>query len=206
MLFDVTQETSEARERVLNTAEALFQQHGYQAVTMRDLARALEMRQASLYYHAPQGKEQLFVEVTQRGLARHRAGIEGALAEAHSDLTSQLMAVAGWFASQPSMNLMSMFEADMLAISPERAQVLMDAAYAALFMPLTRVFETAVSRGEIRSIDPDHMAGLFLTMLDGIMYTTRARHTRKSPETLACEMIDILLYGLKPRKEHILAQ
>lgn len=198
-----TQDTqSEARERVLYTAETLFQRHGYQSVTMRDLADALTMRQASLYYHVPQGKEQLFVAVTERGLARHAQGISQAIASAGPNLEAQLTAVAHWFIAQPPLKLFSMVEADMPALSAESAGRLMHMAEQSLFKPLSQAFAAAQERGEIRPMAPERLAGLFLTMMEGVLYSSRAQTPHIPPAELAGEMIDILLNGLHTAAHH----
>jgi len=49
------------RERLVQAALTLFAAQGYQAVSMRDLARHLGVQPGSLYYHV-QGKEELLVE------------------------------------------------------------------------------------------------------------------------------------------------
>ncbi|GHO47851.1 helix-turn-helix domain-containing protein [Ktedonospora formicarum] len=61
-----TSSDSEAHERVLNTAERLFGERGYQVVTLRDIAHEIGIRHTSLYHHFPRGKEELFVEATTR--------------------------------------------------------------------------------------------------------------------------------------------
>jgi len=64
-------------------------------VSMRDIADALAMRQASLYYHVPEGKEQLYVEVAMRNLRRHQAGINQAIAAIKNrGLETQLLAIS----------------------------------------------------------------------------------------------------------------
>lgn len=189
---------SEARERVLQAAQTLFHEHGYQAVTMRHLADSLDMRQASLYYHAPQGKEQLFVEVTERGLVKHQHGLQRAVRQAGPDLQQQLQAVADWFIAQPPLKLFSMVEADMPALSDENAARLMQRAEQALFAPLIAAFAAAYQRGEIRAIAPERVAGLFITMMEGVLYSSRTRKTAVPMDQLAYEMIDILLNGLRP--------
>ena len=73
------QTQSDARQRVLDTAEALFLARGYSAVTLRDIADALAIKQASLYYHFPEGKEQLFVAVLLDGVANHFNSIKAAV-------------------------------------------------------------------------------------------------------------------------------
>lgn len=193
----VKERMSSARKRVLDKAERLFHEQGYSAVSMRDVADGLGVRQASLYYHVPEGKEQLFVEVTRRSLARHRAGLETAVQTA-AHLQAQLEAVAAWFLSQPPLNLFSMLESDMATISAEKAQQLTAVAYDSLFQPLVTAFEAARARGEIRDCNPHHLAGAFLTILEGVMYVGRARHTTTPTTEIAAEMIDILLNGLRP--------
>ncbi len=108
---------SDSRVRLLDTAQQLFHQRGYKSVTMQQIARELGMRQASLYYHMPDGKEQLFVEVSARSFEQHRLGLQAAMSAAGSSLEDQLRAAATWFASQPPMSLLSMMHADMPALS-----------------------------------------------------------------------------------------
>ena len=102
---------SAARERVLQQAEQLFGERGYAAVTLRDIAAGLGIRQASLYHHVPGGKEALYVEVTERNLRRHHQGLELALAQA-GGMRAQLRAAARWLLSQPPMNLSRMVRSD----------------------------------------------------------------------------------------------
>ena len=83
-------EESAARERVLDVAEALFQERGLARVTMRDVADALGMRQASLYHHAPGGKAQLYREVFERMIDHHKAGLEAAVRSAGPEVRARL--------------------------------------------------------------------------------------------------------------------
>lgn len=75
--------------RILDTAEDLFAKRGFAAVKLRDIASAIGMRHASLYYYAPGGKEQLYIEVMDRVLRRHRAGLEHVIVAAGDDLREQ---------------------------------------------------------------------------------------------------------------------
>jgi len=190
-------ETLDARERVLEVAEQLFHERGYNAVSMRDIAEALDMRQASLYYHVPNGKEQLFVEITQRGLIRHRQGLEEMIAGAEPNIEAQLLAAAHWLSDHAPIKLLSMLETDMPAISREGSQKLTYLAFQCFFVPLTRLFGRAIEAGELRPFDPNQLAGHFLSMMDGISYTTTAGHTQVPMDQLAKEMVDILLNGVR---------
>lgn len=188
-----------AKERVLITAEELFHERGYNAVSMRDIAEALDMRQASLYYHVPDGKEQLFVEVTERGLQRHQGGLDEAIRIAQPAIAAQLKAAAHWFASHLPMKLLSMLETDMPSISAQNSQKLIFMAYQAMFVPIIHIFQEAMERGEVRQMDPTRLAGHFLSMMDGVSYTATAGHTDEPMDKMIDDMIDVLLNGAYPR-------
>jgi AcrR family transcriptional regulator len=55
----------ETRERILNAAEELFANNGYNGTSLRDVARAAELQTAAIGYHYPT-KEELFDTVVRR--------------------------------------------------------------------------------------------------------------------------------------------
>ncbi len=193
-------ELSDAKQRVIDVAEQLFMQRGYAAITLRDIADALEMRQASLYYHFPEGKEQLFMAVAGRVFERHQAGMQKAIAQSENNLRAQLQAVAAWFASQPPMHLMGMMHADMPALSKAQGEQLTQIAYQALFTPLRSMFLTAQARGEIRPMHPDLLVGCVLALLDGLNFGQQ-RNNAPPRAVMVDEIISILLDGLRFREE-----
>lgn len=188
-----------ARQRVLDVAEHLFNERTYNAVTMKDIARQLGIRQASLYYHVPDGKEQLFVEVAIRTFERHRDGLQSAIEKAGPDLEKQLVAASNWFTSQPPMHLLSMMHADMPALERENTALLSNIAYQCLFWPLAQVFQAAAERGEIRTLSPNLLAGAFLALMDGIAYSAENQPGTPSKEAMARALISMMLDGLRPR-------
>jgi AcrR family transcriptional regulator len=139
----------EARQRVLAAAERLFAERGYNSVTLRAIAGVIGIRHASLYHHAPGGKEQLYVEVVERNLRRHAAGLQGAMDGADSSLRAQLQGIAAWLLAQPPMDLVRMTHSDLPAIDPDEAQRLAQLAFEAIIMPVWRVLEAAHSPGAL---------------------------------------------------------
>jgi AcrR family transcriptional regulator len=187
---------STARERVLAVAEELFSERGYAAVTLRDIADALGIRQASLYHHVPGGKEELFVEVTERGLARHQASLERVISEADPDsLKDQLRAAARWLLSQPPVDLARMIRSDMPAISDVHARRLTQAALRSLVMPIERAFAAARVRGVHQMPYERLLAGSLLSIIETIRVSER--YSSISAETMVDLMIDILVDGLR---------
>ena len=194
----VQRESSEARERVLQHAEHLFSERGYAAVTLRDIAAGIGIRQASLYHHVPGGKEELYVEVTARNLRRHHRGLETALAT-NGGVRAQLRAAAGWLLSQPPMNLSRMVRSDLPAIAKAHADQLLAISYETLFAPLERALRRAERAGEVRAHNPVLLAATFISLVEGLWDAHGGGADEQQRDVLAVELIDVLLDGLRPR-------
>lgn len=165
---DVMRTPSAARERVLNMAEKLFRERGYDAVSLNDLAEALGMRKASLYHHAPGGKEALFVEVMERILRRHRAGLEQAIQRSGLTFMGKLRAAAHWLIEQPSLHYGRMMQSDMAAISPENAHRLRTVTHEALLTPLNAAFLPEMQQRGIDLTRVEYLTGAFLAIVESI--------------------------------------
>ncbi len=195
----VPEVTISARERVLQTAEKLFSERGYAAVTLRDIANALNIKQASLYYHAPGGKEELFVQVTERGLERHRQGLEAAISDAGGNLRQQLRAAARWLLSQPSINYGRMLQSDMPAISEKEAERLRVSAFMSLIAPLQKAFQQGVPPDSVAFNKSVHLAGAFLAIIEGLQNLPMSFLGDEPKTAMADFLIDTWLDGLSSR-------
>ena len=191
-------EVRDSTQRVLDVAEGLFIDRGYNAITLRDIADELGIKQASLYYHFPGGKEELFMAMAVRLFERHREGLARALESDRDDLRAQLRAVAAWFSSQQPVKMLGMLHADMPALSAEHTEQLARMAHSALFQPLRTAFVAAEERGEIRAMHPDLLAGSFLWLMDGLSYG-QTRIGAPPRAAMAEDVISMLLDGLRPR-------
>jgi len=68
------------KERLLDAAELLFAQQGYEAVSIREIATAADVNLAAVNYHF-QGKHNLYVEVLRRRLEPKREKLLAAIAK-----------------------------------------------------------------------------------------------------------------------------
>lgn len=53
----------ETRQQILEAARELFLARGYKGVSMKDVAEAVQVTSAALYYHFPDGKQDIFFNV-----------------------------------------------------------------------------------------------------------------------------------------------
>lgn len=187
---------TEARERVLLVAERLFSQRGYAAVTLRDIAAEVGIRHASLYHHVPGGKEELFVEVIERSFARHNQGIHDAIATAAPDLRARLYAIAGWFLSQPPMDVLRMVHSDIPSLNHHHAQRLSTLVFTTMILPTARVLEDAQRYGEIGELNSSLLAGAIFSMVEGLHAVPQYAMT-PSLDVMAHQVIDALLDGIR---------
>lgn len=185
-----------ARERVLDAAERLFMERGYTAVMLRDIAEDLDIKIASLYYHAPGGKEELFVQVVEQAMERHRDALEDIFEAKDEALADQLRTAVRWMLSQPPMNVLGMLRGDLEAIDPDEAVRLRRMIYESALQPLVRRLERAQGEGTIRPFSPNLVAGAFFSALDGVQYAVQYGRTSRHAEDVADEVVDMLLHGL----------
>lgn len=187
---------NQTHQRLLDIAEELFSIRGYTSVRLRDIASAVGIKHAALYYYVPGGKEQLFVDVMTRNLQRHRLGMEAAIATAGPDLRHQIQAVAYWLLSQPPINLARMEASDFPAISAENAQALSLLIFDSLRLPLQSALERAQAEGTVDLPNPGLAAITFTSLVETIYKQVRS-NPADAPETATIveELIDMLLHG-----------
>ena len=187
----------EARERVIIVADRLFTERGYQPVTLRDIAQEVGIRHASLYYHFPQGKEELFVEVTARRMCQYREGLERAIQVVSPNWRDRLYAAAYWLLGQPPMHLGRMLQSDMRLISDEAAERLRLIVYESLMTPLAAIFRDAL----VAHPDPAKrqrgvtLAGMFLSLIEGID-NLPSSYVTSSKQELVEIVLDVMLNGI----------
>ncbi len=190
----------DSRERVLGAAESLFNEFGYASVTVQDIARKLGIKAASLYYHAPGGKEELFVMVIERALLRHRQGIRTALEVSGENLRHQFQGIVTWFLSQGPLGFLRLLMSDLPGLAPENADRLRRLSDESLIQPILAVLDQAVARGEIGPpAQPHLLASSLLSMVDGIWYAATVQLPDKGPESLIDGYVAMLVDGLAPR-------
>jgi AcrR family transcriptional regulator len=190
------QRESEARERVIMVARQLFSEHGYQAVTLRDIAQAIGIRHTSLYHHFPQGKEELFVEVTARRMGVYRRGLEEAIQGAEDDWRDRLRAAAIWLLDQPAMHLGRMLQADMSQISAEAATKLKETIFASLLLPINDILRDALAENPAKLQRSLTIAGMFYSLMEGID-NLPASYVSGPKTELVDFVLDVFINGLK---------
>ena len=150
----------EPRERVFNAARELFLRHGYAAVSMQQIADAVGIKKASLYYHFS-GKEALFTAVITAEFEALRQRIISGM-ETDLSFQQRLANVVRAVMStlQGEVGRLIHDYAAVMALGPTDKQRLVGSPFD-LLRPL---FERAAADGEIPREHIDEAIGLLLGM------------------------------------------
>ncbi len=157
----------------MDVAEAHLAEVGYRGISLEEVAREVGMTKPALYYHFPEGKEELAVAILHRSSARIRDGLGHAMGAADGG-AGKLRAAARWLMAEPERGRPLAEQHDVLRFIDERhhaalAQGFHDAAY----QPIRSVIAAAVASGEFRDHDPDFLTWSFLGLAAGLIDVQR---------------------------------
>jgi AcrR family transcriptional regulator len=158
------------KQHLLETAEQLFTEYGYQAVSIRDIAQASGVTNAALYYHFP-SKEALFDEVLEYHADKLAERMEQASIQA-SDTRGKLKAILEEYAIQVSKRRSPMFS---LRRKPgkanqEQAKQQHKKMVKQMLAPLENTLQIAAEQGELRALPEAYSpASLLIGLFHGML-------------------------------------
>ncbi|MGH2557455.1 MAG: TetR/AcrR family transcriptional regulator, partial [Thermomicrobiales bacterium] len=182
------------RERIMRSATGLFLARGFADVSMQEVADAVGMTKAALYYHFSD-KEDLFAEVAGAELERIFRGIAERLS-LEASFRDQLEGIARFLLETGGGNLGRLLNDLDHAIDSERAETVRERARTPHGAVLS-AFEAAVERGEVRPVDLTIAISLFYSMIFGqIRRAAKGQAATADPATLAAAIADMTLNGI----------
>src|SRR5215212_2639352 len=169
---------SPTRERIMDAAETHLAKGGDVGVS-----------KPALYYHFPEGKEEIFVAVAHRALEQHGEGLQRAISSA-GDGASRLRAIARWLMSERARDhpVGELRNVGNFMNEQHRAE-LATAFFGSLFAPIHGVISSAVESGEFKDNSVDFLTLAFLSLLSGMVEVEEmpsgspAQDTIRSSET-----------------------
>ena len=183
----------EARARLIEEAHNLFLTRGFADVSMQEIADTVGVTKAAMYYHF-QSKEDLFEEVARQSINGFWDGI---IAHAHATgpLREVLLEIVSFVKASLESVSLRLIDDVKHHCSPE-AQHRLLAEHPTPERELQDLFRRAIAAGEMRPLDVEPVAELFLAMLFSLGHRgPGARQPQPSHDTL---LIDVLLHGIAP--------
>lgn len=185
----------EGRQRIVRVAFPLFVAHGFQAVSMQDVADAAGIHKATLYHYF-RDKEDLFSAVVETGLLASRDETAAEIARGGTP-AEQLTRVAVRLFAQSESDVGRFMTDAYERLSPERrARVFSEPV-----MPwglLERIVAGAIERGDLPPIDPRFAVTTFFGMVWGQTLARRlAWQNGPLDASLASALVRVLFAGLQ---------
>ena len=158
-------DTLDSREAILLAAERLFMDQGFRGISMRQIAEAVGVTKAALYYHF-QDKEDLFVAIVARYLAAMSNLIDTAAASNPSCRT-QIGAIVQQILTQPveQRAILRLTSQELSNISLENRARFMEMYHDRFIGRITALLAAGMVNGELRSVEPQLATWTLLGMM-----------------------------------------
>ncbi|QDI90146.1 TetR/AcrR family transcriptional regulator [Salicibibacter halophilus] len=185
-------EMEKTRNRILATAEKLFMEKGYRAVTTREIAAKCNISQPALYYHYPD-KQSLYIAMLEVFVKNIQLKMEAITEET---ISQRLEAMLELLSKEHPSSIMMMIN-DIRVEFKEVNQIHIYGLWRQTYLePFIRIFEEMKEEGSLRdSISPEDAARFCLLTLGQSMSTWKNK-----PKSLAGQftlLVDLILHGTK---------
>lgn len=182
------------RERILESSVPLFAMRGYHGVSMRDIAAAIGLSPAALYYHFPD-KEQLYIEVVAHAV-RERPAIRKGIPDGPGSPLEKLEAFVAGYAGLAATDrtFLRLLQWVFIDGDAQRQQKLAEYAFRDMFLDVWSIVSELDSR-----LDP-HM--LVISILGLVLFPCQTssinrfmpgyRPQLENPGELARHVIELL--------------
>jgi AcrR family transcriptional regulator len=189
-----------SRDQLLEVAARHFATRGYAAVTIRDIAGELGIRQPSIYYHVPGGKQELYVEVTLRHFERHRQGALAAIGPATDPLEQRLRRFAKWTLSRPPLDISRYVNSDYPELAPEAVAKIEPAFQRCIFEPLEQIFTEGLSEVRPPLRDARALCRVFFSVFESLNAARRFWESHTTEDAAIDWSLELLLRGILEMK------
>ena len=189
-----TTETTGGRQRILQEARALFRRNGYVNVSMQEIADAVHLTKAAVYYHFGD-KERLFAAVFIEEMTELSARIREIIGDSES-LHARLERVARDLLESGHSEFGQLLSDYDRYVSDEQRKVIRERVphhYAAIRPAL----EEAVAADQIRSEDSSTSpSASILRWSSGRFGANGTGRSRAAPASVARAIADMTLWGI----------
>jgi TetR/AcrR family transcriptional regulator, cholesterol catabolism regulator len=187
---------SDLRRQILSTAKILFIQQGYHGLSMRQIAEALGVSKAALYYYF-RDKEELLLAILDSFLDEMETALTGIRMEqegARQKIYALVMLILSQPADQRAVIRLSSQEMAQLSLPARQA---FDQAYHRKFLdPIRQILQEGVQSGDLRPVDPTVATWALLGMMYPYFYPAHSSDLLP-PMEVAEQLVNIFLVGIE---------
>jgi AcrR family transcriptional regulator len=183
------------RGQILSTAKNLFIQKGYHALSMREIAEAIGVTKAALYYHF-KDKEELFLAILDLYLNETSAAIDQIIAGPGNSAVKIRMFVECILAQQADQRAIIRLASQEMSQLSQTARKSFDGVYHEKFIDkIKAILRSGMENGEFRLMQPDVATWALLGIMYPYFYPSQTGNLPLPVETIN-EITTIYLNGI----------
>ncbi len=159
----------ERRRHILTCAKKVFEQKGYEPVTMQDIVNAAEISRGNLYQYFG-SPEEIFQEILDSGDSDFHDYIEG-LAAKYSSIWQALQEYMNKFLAGDNQRFgIVTYEYSVTSWRNEKRKRYINSRYERALTDFTKLLQEGVKRGEFKPIQPlETIANIMINIWDGLV-------------------------------------
>lgn len=190
------------KNQILSAAKQVFGRFGYNKTTLDDVASAVGMKKASLYYYYD-SKEELFKDVVKSEtdeLIRELENKVFTINNVHDQLTTFIKTRLDYF--QKLINLHNLTVNSILEFRPI-SELLYREFFDKQIQIVVKIISNGMQKGELKNVDADKTANIFVSAIESIATKVlcKSKATNeinyKSIEDDSLFLTELIINGLK---------
>jgi AcrR family transcriptional regulator len=187
------------RDQILAAATQLFIQQGYFGLSMRQIAEAVGVTKAALYYHF-KDKEDLFLAILESYLEKVETLIVGIQTEGDS-CPDRIHLLVERILNQPvdQRAVIRLASQEMAHLSAVSRQSFGEVYHRRFIGRIQAMLEAGIAAGELRPLDPQVCTWALLGMMYPYFYPVHSADVSLSAESID-QLVDLFLVGVTPAK------
>lgn len=184
-----------SREAILAAAKRLFMEQGFHGIAMRQIAEAVGVTKAALYYHF-HDKEDLFVAIVESYLLGLSHLID-TTAAGHTSIRAQICAIVQRILSQPleQRSILRLTSQELSNVSAETRRRFLSMYHEQFIGRITALLQAGIESGELRNVDPLLATWTLLGMMYPYFHASPPVGISPSTDQIA-QILDIFFDGL----------
>ncbi|WP_180247494.1 TetR/AcrR family transcriptional regulator [Bacillus sp. AFS031507] len=195
----------ETYQTIINTAQRLFMELGYRAVSTRKIAQICGVTQPAIYHHF-KNKQTLYVAVMRQTLHHTEADLKAILAE-FTSFQERFTQIAIYMMIHFEIDMAQMFHDISHELGPDDQQLIHQWWMEGFLMPVVKMINDGILEEEIKNpallnTNSTELAYLILNIIKSILQPeTTAKLSKKQRLTMAEEkaklMVEIFINGIR---------
>lgn len=182
-------------QQILETAKKLFIRYGYHGLSMRQIAEAVGVSKAALYYHF-QDKEQLFLAILDDNLREIESLIRQVERDSDDSRARIRALVRGILLLPAEKRAVIRLASQEMAQLNAPARAMFDQSYHEKFINRVRsILKAGIARGELKPVEPELATWALLGMMYPYFYPVHAADV-PPPEKVIDGMLEIYMEGI----------